>query len=651
MPSYAEVLTNTYLPAQAAKLRWESAKTVAGAQFDALAEQRKAVDEVRLRRQQYADNIRPREGNDAFLMSALSAGLQPSGGGVGTKPNAAYTAGLEAVGRIPQNATANDPNVIAAEAAIRAAPTKEAAAKLAKDLGAKTNRTYVVPAGLKTQAQVDAERGAAASKSKQQGVTVQEMRELADSLGGRAFQGGEEARLYYKNLPPEDQEALTLYQNALLDDGVVSPEELPEGMRERGEQMYKTAAAKGAYRRQDRGAYDEGYLDLLKDLSVKETKLKEAEGRLQGKTKETFAEELYTGASERAAIPPLLRSLEGDMKGFLEGYTAAQASDPKTDAESYLRSKLTDREAKGFSAASAMAASGMRAQDIMDNLQALSPEERRKVMGALASRDAIASTQMKVAPGTPLPEIEKIQAEDRRAQEAELARTESRLQRRLRQIDESLAESRKSGFGGLVSPDTGARRQVLMGALSPEEVRANERAADEEEVARVGARLDRERLEQDRLMDTGMGDYDPATRLPAPAPPRLDPNRGNKTAGEEDRRMRARYEASEAEGRVDQALREYQDYSGALNPQAAAAVRGALMQGLAPKESIGPSRADLRPEAFEFDQAAPPPAPEPTPEPMSEADTIRAKLRSGAYPKGSPERDDLLDRLDALEGK
>ena len=72
MPSYAKVLTETYLPAQAAKLRWESAKAVAGSQFDALAEQRKAVAEVRLRRQQYAENIRTRaSGTDAFMFQAV----------------------------------------------------------------------------------------------------------------------------------------------------------------------------------------------------------------------------------------------------------------------------------------------------------------------------------------------------------------------------------------------------------------------------------------------------------------------------------------------------------------------------------------------------------------------------------------------------
>lgn len=596
MPSYAKVLTETYLPAQAAKARWESAKTVAGAQFDALAEQRKALDEVRLRRQQYADNIRPRESADAFQMAALQKGLELSGlAGVprATAVSPEYRAALDAVANIPANATSGNAAYTAAVAGLKSAGSVEQYNRLSRDIKAKVPGASLpaAPASLKTEAQLSAGRGAVAAQRGQQGVSVQEMRELADSLGARAFQGGEEARLFYKSLPPEDQEALNLYQNALLDDGVVSPDELPEGMLERGAQRYKEAAAKGAYRRQDRGAYDEGYLDLLKDMSTKEAALKEAEARLQGKTKETFAEELYTGASERAAIPPLLRSLEPEMKGFLDGYTGALASDPKTDPEGYLKSKLTDREVKGFSAASAMAASGMRAADIMDNLRALSPEERRKVMGALASRDAIASTQMKVAPGTPLPEIEKIQTEDRRAQEAELARTESRLQRRLREIDESLAAGRESGFGGIVSPDTGARRQVLMGALSPDQVAAESRAADEAEVERITTERDLARIERDRLMDTGLAGYDPALGLPAPAPAPLDPNRGNMTAGDEDRVMRARYEAELAADRQERALRAYRQLG---DPRDIAAVRGALLQGLEAKPSVGPSRADLR---------------------------------------------------------
>jgi hypothetical protein len=238
------------------------------------------------------------------------------------------------------------------------------------------------------------------------------------------------------------------------------------------------------------------------------------------------------------------------MKGFLDGFTAAQAADAKTEPEAFLKSKLSDREAKGFVAASAMAASGMRAADIMDNLQALSPEERRKVMGALASRDAIASTQMRVAPGTPLPEIEKIQTEDRRAQEAELARTESRLQRRLRQLDESLAVGRESGFGGLVSPDTGDRRQVLMGALKPEESATQARAADEAEVERI-------------------------------------------TVGGEDRVQQALQTAQEAAAKAERARQEFSQ-AGDLDPRDAAAVRGTLMQALEPARSTGPTRADLR---------------------------------------------------------
>jgi hypothetical protein len=621
MPSYAKVLTETYLPAQAAKLRWESAKAVAGSQFDALAEQRKAVDEVRLRRQQYADNIRPRESADAFQMAALQKGLELSGlAGIpsATAVSPEYQSALNAVGSIPANATPGNANYVSALAGLKSAGSVEQYNRLSRAILAKVPGAALpaAPASLKTEAQLSAGRGALAAQRGQQGVSVQEMRELADSLGARAFQGGEEARLFYKSLPAEDQEALTLYQNALLDDGVVTADEIPEGVLERGAAVYKQAAAKGAYRRQDRGAYDEGYLDLLKDMSTKETALKEAEARLAGKTKETFAEELYTGAAERAAIPPLLRSLEPEMKRYLDGYTGALAADPKTDPESYLKSKLTDREAKGFSAASAMAASGMRAQDIMDNLQALSPEERRSVMGALASRDAIASTQMRVAPGTPLPEIEKIQTEDRRAQEAELARTESRLQKRLREIDESLAMGRESGFGGIVSPDTGPggrRREVLMGALSPEEIRA----ADEAEVERIAQERELARIERDRLEDTGLGSYDPSRRLPAPPAPPLDSERGSMPAGDEDRVERARYEAERALGQREQALQTYRELQ---DPRDIAAVRGALLQGLAPVESVGPTRADLR-QDFEITGASKtvePEAPAPAPAPAVE---------------------------------
>jgi hypothetical protein len=449
----------------------------------------------------------------------------------------------------------------------------------------------VQPPGLTTETKLK-ERAQAGDRAAQAQYTQaagsnQALLDLADNLGPRGFQGGLKAREFYDALSGEQQELARVYASALLDDGVATADELPEGQLEDARKLHEQIKAKGAYRLQDKAAFDQGYLDLLKDVSAKESGLAEAEGRLQGKTKETLAEELYTGASERAAIPPLLRSLEPEMKRYLDGFTAAQAADAKADPESYLKSQLSEREAKGFAAASAMAASGMRAAEIMDNLQALSPEERRSVMGALASRDAIASTQMKVAPGTPLPEIEKIQAEDRRAQEAELARTESRLQRRLRQLDESLAAGRESGFGGLVSPDTGARRQVLMGALSPEEAAAQARAADEAEVERIAAEQDQARIEDVRRRDPD----DPASELQSPVPPRLDSNRGDITAGDEDRVARASQMAEDAAARVEGARREF---SQAGDPRDAAAVRGALMQGLESVRSVGPTRADLR---------------------------------------------------------
>jgi hypothetical protein len=599
MPSYAQVLTDAYLPAQAAKLRWESAKTVAGAQFDALAEQRRAVDDVRLRSQLYAQNIRPNEaGTDAFIFQAVQAMAgtpAPTAGRGGGGPSPAFQAALNAVKGLPTGSDQFKTGSASLSAVQRAADQARTVEQFNALKAAAQTKGFtgqlVQPPGLTTEAKLK-ERAQAGDRAAQAQYTQavgsnQALLDLADNLGPRGFQGGLKAREFYDALSGEQQELARVYASALLDDGVATADELPEGQLEDARKLHEQIKAKGAYRLQDKAAFDQGYLDLLKDVSAKESGLAEAEGRLQGKTKETLAEELYTGASERAAIPPLLRSLEPEMKRYLDGFTAAQAADAKADPESYLKSQLSEREAKGFAAASAMAASGMRAAEIMDNLQALSPEERRSVMGALASRDAIASTQMKVAPGTPLPEIEKIQAEDRRAQEAELARTESRLQRRLRQLDESLAVGRESGFGGLVSPDTGARRQVLMGALSPEEAATQARAADEAEVERIAAEQDLARIEDVRRRDPD----DPASELQSAVAPRLDSNRGDITAGDEDRVARASQMAQDAAARVEGARREF---SQAVDPRDAAAVRSALMQGLEPVKSVGPTRADLR---------------------------------------------------------
>ena len=510
MPSYAEVVTQTYLPASAAKLRWESAKSVAGAQFDALAEQRRAIEEIRYRRQQYADNIAATDGStDAFMFQALQAmtGAPPAGAGARPGPGKAFNDSLSALKKLPvgqEQFTSGSASTLAVQSALKSAKSVEqfeAAKAAAESKGYAA--AVVMPAGLESEKalQAKAAKGDAAAKAQLEKIRTgaAAQMDLADNLGSRAFQGGLKGREFFDSLPDDQQELSRTYMAALLNDGVVTEKEVPEGKLEAARALHKEIEAKGAYRLQDKAAFDRGYLDLLKNLSADEASLKEVEARLKGKTKETLAEELYTGATERAAIPPLLRSLEPEMKRYLDGFTAAQAADPKADPEAYLRSKMTDREAKGFSAASAMAASGMRAADIMDNLRALSPEERRSVMGALASRDAIVSTQMKVAPGTPLPEIQKIQTEDRRAREAELARNESRLQRRLRELDESLAMGRESGFGGIVSPDTGARprREVLMGALSPEEMKAQDQAAEVDRIAT-------ERADRLRAADEGL---------------------------------------------------------------------------------------------------------------------------------------------------
>jgi len=621
MPSYAEVVTQTFLPAQAAKLRWESAKTVAGEQFNTLAEQRRAIEEVRYRRQQYADTVAASDSStDAFAFQALQAAAAAAPKDPAARAAANRAADklvddtLSAVKKLPvggEQFKSGSAGVAAVQNALKAARNIEefeAAKAAAQSKGYAA--PILMPATLKSKKELEdkAAKGDAAAKAELDKMRQggRELFDLADNLGSRAFQGGAKGREFYDSLTDDQQQLSRIYASALMGDGVVTEDEIPEGRFEEASKLHDEIARRGAYRRGERLAFDPIFLEMQKGLAADEASLKETEARLKGKTKETLAEELYTGATERAAIPPLLRSLEPEMKKYLDGFTAAQAADPKADPESYLRSKMTAREAKGFSAASAMAASGMRAQDIMDNLQALSPEERRSVMGALASRDAIVSTQMQVAPGTPLPEIEKIQTEDRRAREAEIARAESRLQRRLREIDESLAMGRESGFGGIVSADTGARprRDVLMGALSPEEAAAQSRAADEAEVERIAAERELARIEDVRRRDPD----DPASELPAPVPPRRDSNRGNMTAGDEDRAERARYEADLAAGRTERALRQY----GQEIPtrRDADLIRGALLQGLEPSRSVGPTRTDLRPDRFDI-MGAPDEAPAP----------------------------------------
>jgi len=621
MPSYAEVVTQTFLPAQAAKLRWESAKTVAGEQFNTLAEQRRAIEEVRYRRQQYADTVAASDSStDAFAFQALQAAAAAAPKDPAARAAANRAADklvddtLSAVKKLPvggEQFKSGSAGVAAVQNALKAARNIEefeAAKAAAQSKGYAA--PILMPATLKSKKELEdkAAKGDAAAKAELDKMRQggRELFDLADNLGSRAFQGGAKGREFYDSLTDDQQQLSRIYASALMGDGVVTEDEIPEGRFEEASKLHDEIARRGAYRRGERLAFDPIFLEMQKGLAADEASLKETEARLKGKTKETLAEELYTGATERAAIPPLLRSLEPEMKKYLDGFTAAQAADPKADPESYLRSKMTAREAKGFSAASAMAASGMRAQDIMDNLQALSPEERRSVMGALASRDAIVSTQMQVAPGTPLPEIEKIQTEDRRAREAEIARAESRLQRRLREIDESLAMGRESGFGGIVSADTGARprRDVLMGALSPEEAAAQSRAADEAEVERIAAERELARIEDVRRRDPD----DPASELPAPVPPRRDSNRGNMTAGDEDRAERARYEADLEAGRTERALRQY----GQEIPtrRDADLIRGALLQGLEPSQSVGPTRADLRPDRFDI-MGAPDEAPAP----------------------------------------
>jgi hypothetical protein len=202
MPSYAQVLTDAYLPAQAAKLRWESAKTVAGAQFDALAEQRRAVDDVRLRSQLYAQNIRPNEaGTDAFIFQAVQAMAgtpAPTAGRGGGGPSPAFQAALNAVKGLPTGSDQFKTGSASLSAVQRAADQARTVEQFNALKAAAQTKGFtgqlVQPPGLTTEAKLK-ERAQAGDRAAQAQYTQavgsnQALLDLADNLGSRAFQGG-----------------------------------------------------------------------------------------------------------------------------------------------------------------------------------------------------------------------------------------------------------------------------------------------------------------------------------------------------------------------------------------------------------------------------------------------------------------------------
>jgi hypothetical protein len=409
-------------------------------------------------------------------------------------------------------------------------------------------------------------------------------------LAPRGFQGGLKGREFFDNLTDEQQQLARVYASALLDDGVATEDELPEGQLEEARKLHGQVEAKGAYRLETRLPTIGATLNWSRTCPPRKRVWRKRKAGCKARPRRRWLKNSTRVLRNAPPSRPCSGSLEPEMKKYLDGFTAAQAADAKTDPESYLRSKMTDREAKGFSAASAMAASGMRATEIMDNLQALSPL-KSVVRSWVPWLLAMPSLRPRCGshPVRPCLRLRRSRTEDRRAQEeAELARAltspwlAAPASASLTTVSQVLSPVKKrrhksDGFGGIVS------------VLS--------------------------------VTDSWTRAWRATTPLPNFLNPPLLPliPTGSMTAGDEDRVQRARYEADLAADKAERARRAFGEIE---DPRDAAAVRGALMQGLEPARSVEPTRADLRPEPFILDSTRKinsdeqAPAPDPAPDPF-----------------------------------
>lgn len=634
MPSLSQVLTETYLPAVGAAKSWETAKSIAGAQFDALAEERKALDQLSLRRQQYADNIRTREGSqDAFLFQAMSAQAStaaPTPGKGAGKPTDEYTAAMGALNGLPTGAVfrAGGTQEAVVKNALKSAKTEEQFAKAKAAAAAKGyTAPMIAPAGLKSEKVLREKAQAGDAKAQAEYIqtvgSTQALIDLADNLGPRGFQGGIKARSFFEGLTDAQQELARVYASALLDDGVATAEEVGADRLAEARKLHESIAAKGAYRLQDKAAFDKGYLDLLKQEAEKRGAVGKEEQFLAGKTRETLAAELFTGsqaererAQMEASVPAHLRALQPDIDALVDAYPDG------TDVNAYLVKGLNSKSLAGLAAARKMSAAGARFTDIQAELGKLGDADAKSALAAFAAGEFLGAAKSALPPGTTPERRAAIQAQDERAAEAALTEQQDKLTQRLAALDRRVRESRlaervaqlresQEGVAGAQAPIlTPSSRDLAADALAAEEAAARAGAvsaveADRAEVERIAAARDLARIERDRRMDTGAGSYDPALNLPAPVPPRLDPNRGDITAGDEDRVERARQASEYEQGRMETALRQYREVG---DPRTAAVVRQALMQGLTPAQAVGPGRAELRPEPFEMAGAPAAPA-------------------------------------------
>lgn len=419
MPSYKQTLKQTYFPVQEATAAWTAAKASAGAEFSAVEAERKALAEIRAARTRYAENLRPRESNDAFVMAALG-GLVKAEGEKDKAPKVGFeyknepfdeamVMARKAANKGGSPTKTDVENIVAAAKAAKTTDERNLVDALAKQAGGNaTAKVAEVKRPKKSIAQVTAGNDAASKEirdSLQAGVAgAESLLEQAQSSGAMGFEGGEGGKTWFKGLTEDQQRMLALYQSALENDGVVSPGEIPGDVAE-ATKLFEEAKLQGGYRRKDRALYDPSYLRMLQEETKAAAKLAEKEAKVQGKTVEGLSLELYrqmqgeegqvdlmTGLPIQVAstVPPLLRSLQGDIATLLTEHEKSGAESlavPQTKAaQAAMKLKAGGMSAKAISAE--MSKAGLPAADI------------RQALAFIAADDIVRSYAANVAPGT-----------------------------------------------------------------------------------------------------------------------------------------------------------------------------------------------------------------------------------------------------------
>lgn len=585
MPSYKQTLKQTYFPVQAAAASWTAAKASAGAEFSALDAERKALAEIRAARTRYAENLRPRESNDAFVMAALGAvnaaaaksADAPTGGAVYSNP-AFDKALVEARSAAKTGIGATPTNVLSIVAAAKAAKTSEERAivdALARGVGNAETKLQKIDRPTVTRAQVESGSNAAAQATRKQlGLEAEgaaTLLEQAQSSGAMGFEGGEGGKSWFKGLTEDQQRMLALYQSALENDGVVSPGEIPGDVAEAAK-LFQEAKIQGGYRRKDRVLYDPSYLRMLQEETKAAAKLAEKEAKVQGKTVEGLSLELYrkmqgeegqidpmTGLPIQAAskVPPLLRSIQGDIAAILQAHEASGSD------------TLAAPQSKGVQAALKLKAGGMNAKAISDEMvkAGLPASDIRQALAFIAADDIVKSYKAQVAPGTDDKKIAEIRATDAKAaQKAELdaieaakkaaqaASTAAKEAQRKALVDPALRDAESFDMAGNEA-EAFARRDATRRALVALEDQPNSvfRELDIAELdARAAGEAERQRLSEsglvrDRLRAKFGRTFDPAVVLgPTPAATPTKAPEPRLSEEEVDRRIEANLAAEAA---------------------------------------------------------------------------------------------------------